>query len=641
MSGHDASFQSPPAAETLGFNADLQQLMQVLTRGHFTNTEVFLRELISEAANSLSQIQFEMLTNQDVLDAPAELAIHLALDRQSGVLTISDTGAGMTRQDMVEQLGALSKPEAVACLRLLQEHGRPSDELIGQCTLGFHAAFLVAKSITVVSRSWRPGAAAYSWSWNGGTSFTVAPVDKSERGTTVHIELQPSVTEYLDSLRLKQVVQKHSDYVPFPIYLEGNVVNRQTAIWREPPHSLSDEQYAEFYTHLTRDTNRPLLHLHVVTDVPVNLRAILYVPAQRERRGAPQPAEGGVHLYGRRVLIQERCKEVLPSYLRFVVGVVDCEDLPTTLSRQTLQNDPVLRQIRRALSHRLLKAMASMAEEQPADYLALWNEFGLFLKEGISVADPIGRAILPDLVRCHSTKAEGEDQWTSFKEYVARMPAHQKAIYYILGDSLRSAMRSPHLDYFRAHDIEVLYLVDPLDSFMTVELTHYAGKPLQNVDDANLQLPTPEPAGTAAETSAADIQLDDLVAYLSRLFSDRVVNVRLSRRLTDSPCCLVSAQTGPERDLQRVRRLLEIGYEAPKKILEINPNHSLIQAMARLLAMAPDDVLLAAAAEQMLDNAMLLEGLLSSPADMTPRIQFLTEAALRARLASQQQGRPL
>lgn len=633
MPGPDAPFQSPPAAETLGFNADLQQLIQILTRGHYTNREIFLRELIAEAANSLSQIQFEMLTNQDVIDAHAELAIRLTADKQSGVLTISDTGAGMTRQDMIEQLGAISKPEAVDCLRLLQEHGRPSDELIGQCTLGFHAAFLVAKSITVVSRAWRPSATAYRWGWNGGTSFTIEPADKPERGTTVQIELQPDAAEFLDSPRLKQVIQKHSDHIPFPIYLDGNVVNRQIAIWREPPHSLSAEQYAEFYTHLTRDTNRPLLYLHVVTDVPVNLRAILYVPAHREQRGVPQLIEGGVHLYAHRVLIQERSKEVLPSYLRFVVGVVDCEDLPATPSRQALQNDPVLRQIRRALSHRLLKALANMAEEQPADYQALWNEFGLFLKEGISVADPVGRAILPDLVRCHSTKAERDDQWVSLKEYVARMPPHQKAIYYILGDSLRSAIRSPHLDYFRAHDIEVLYLVDPLDSFMTVELTHYAGKPLQNVDDANLQLPTPEPARATAEESATSVQLDDLVEYLSRRFGDRVVSVRLSRRLIDSPCCLVSAQTGPERDLQRVRRLLEMGYETPRKILEINPKHALIQDMARLLATAPDDALLAAAAEQMFDNAMLLEGLLSSPADMTPRIQFLIEAALKARLA--------
>jgi len=633
MPGSDAPFQSPPAAETLGFNADLQQLIQVLTYAPYTSREVFLRELIAEAASSLSQMQFEMLTEQDILDAHLELAIHIAVDKETGVITVSDTGAGMTRQDLIERLGSLTKPEAVACLRLLQEHRRPSDELISQCMLGFHAAFLVARSMTVVSRTWRPGAFACSWSWTGGTSFTIAPADKPERGTSVQIELQPDAAEFLDSLRLKQVIQKHSDYIPFPIYLDGKVVNRQTAIWREPPHSLSAEQYAEFYTHLTRDTSRPLLNLHVVTDVPVNLRAILYVPARRERRGMPQPGEDGVQLYAHRVLIQEHCKEVLPSYLRFVVGVVDCEDLPATLSRQAMQNDPILRQIRRALSHRLLKALANMADEQPADYQRLWNEFGMFLKEGISVADPVGRAILPDLVRCHSTRAESEDQWVSLKEYVARMPAHQKAIYYILGDNLRSVMRSPHLDYFRAHDIEVLYLVDPLDSFMTVELTHYAGKPLQNVDDANLQLPTPEPRSETAEAPAVTAQLDDLVQYLARLLGDRVMSVRLSKRLTDSPCCLVSAQTGPERDLQRVRRLLEMGYEAPKKILEINPNHSLIQDMAHVLAVAPDDALLRAAAEQMFDNAMLLEGLLASPADMTPRIQFLIEAALKARTA--------
>jgi molecular chaperone HtpG len=639
MSAPDASAAPPCPPQALEFRAEVQQLLHILAHSLYTHQEIFLRELISNASDALNRLQFEMLTDRDVLDPEVELAIHLAVDREAGLLTVSDTGIGMTRQEMVENLGTIAHSGAAAFLRSIQDQHRAPDDIIGQFGVGFYSVFMVAEQVTVTSRSYRPNESAWTWTSRGEATYTLTPAERAGRGTTVQVKLKPDAAEFTDPWRLRQIVQTHSDYVSFPIYLDGQVINRQSAVWRQAPQTVTAEQYAEFYTHLTRDSARPLLQLHVVTDAPVNLRAILYVPSRREPAFPVARADHGLRLYSRKVLIQENCKDLLPNYLRFVVGVVDSEDLPLNISRETIQNNPVLRQIKRALSHRLLKQLLALSEEKPEAYRVFWREFGTFVKEGIATAESADQETLPNLVLCHSTRAEGDADWVSFKAYLARIAPGQKAIYYILGDTLKSAARSPHLDYFRAHALEVLYLLDPLDSFMTVTLKEYAGKPLQNVDDASLELPvTAAPEAPAPPSLPAD-ELERLIQRARQQLGDRVAGVRPSRRLIDSPCCLMSAETGPERDLQRVRRLLEQAYEVPSKILEINPGHSLIRDLAHLLAATPDDPLIGVAIEQLFDNASLLDGLLPSPADMTPRIQQLMEAAISARLGAASSGK--
>ena len=632
MSEPDASTAPPGPPQALEFQAEVQQLLHILAHSLYTHQEIFLRELISNASDALNRLQFEMLTNRDVLDPEAELAIHLAVDKEAGLLTVSDTGIGMTRQEMVENLGTIAHSGAAAFLRSIQDQHRAPDDIIGQFGVGFYSVFMVAEQVTVTSRSYRPGEPACTWASRGEASYTLAPAERAGRGTTVQVKLKPDAAEFADPWRLRQVVQTHSDYVSFPITLDGQVINRRSALWRQSPQTVTDEQYAEFYTHLTRDTDRPLLHLHVVTDAPVDLRAILFVPSRREPAFPAVRADHGLHLYSRKVLIQENCKDLLPSYLRFVVGVVDSEDLPLNISREAIQNNPALRQIRRVLSHRLLRQLLALPEENAEAYRAFWREFGMFIKEGIATGESADQELLPELVRCHSTRAEGDADWVSFKEYLARMAPGQKAIYYILGDTLKSAARSPHLDVFRAHGLEVLYLLDPLDSFMTLTLKEYAGKPLQNVDDASLELPTAAAPEAPAPPPLPEGELERLMQRVKEQLGERVAGVRPSKRLIGSPCCLTSAETGPERDLQRVRRLFEQGYEVPSKILELNPGHSLIQDLARLAAAAPDDALVGLAIEQLFDTASLLDGMLPSPADLAPRIQQLMEAAIAARL---------
>jgi molecular chaperone HtpG len=608
--------------------------LHILAHSLYTSREIFLRELISNASDALNRLQFEMLTNAHVFQPAAELAIHIDVDEQARTLTVSDSGIGMTREELIENLGTIAHSGAMAFLQRVQDERIPADEIIGRFGVGFYSVFMVADQVTVTSHSYRPDAAAWSWSSGGDNTYTLAPADRPQRGTTVEIRLKEDAGEFAHAWRLEQIVKKYSDYVSFPIYVGDKAANRQTALWRQSPREVEDEQYDEFYKQLTLDFERPLLHVHMVADAPANVRSVLFVPSRGER-GMFQLRTGyGLKLYSRKVLIQEYNKDLLPNHFRFVEGVVDSEDIPLNISRETVQSNPMMRQMRRALTNRLVKELATLAGDRPDDYRTFWREFGAFLKEGVAT-DAGSHDSLRDLLRFHSSRADGDDDLVSLREYVSRMQEDQKPIYYLLGDDLASVKRSPHLDYFRTHDIEVLYLVSPLDGFMVLALKEYDGHPLQNVDDAGLDLPEVGAGGEAGpgETLPGP-DFDRLVERFRSVLGNRVTDVRESKLLTDSACRLVSPAGSPDRDLQRVRRLVERDYELPRKILELNRRHSLIQNLARLVSAHPDEQLVEVAIQQLFDNALLLEGLHPNPADMTSRIDTLMEAAVAARAQS-------
>lgn len=623
----------PPSQESMEFRAEVQQLLHILAHSLYTDREIFLRELISNASDALHRIQFEMLTNRDVLEPEAELSIRIEADEEAKTISISDTGIGMTRDELIENLGTIAHSGAMAFLQRVRDEKLPADEIIGQFGVGFYSVFMVAEEVTVTSRAYHPDAEAWSWRSQGDNTYILSPADKTERGTSVRIKLKEDAAEFASPWRLEQIVKKHSDYVSFPIYVGDNVANRQVALWRQSPREVEAEQYVEFYKQLTLDFEKPLLHIHLVADAPVNLRSILYVPARRERGILHLRTDLGLKLYSRKVLIQEYNKDLLPNHFRFVEGVVDSEDLPLNISRETVQSNPMMRQIRRALTNRLVKELSTMAEERPDEYKTFWREFGPFIKEGIAT-DVASHESLRDLLRFHSSKAGDENGLVSLREYVSGMKEEQKAIYYALGDDLTSVAYSPHLDYFRANDIEVLYLVDPLDSFMTLALKEYDGKPLKNVDDADLDLPeTGTPEAEAIETLPQP-DFERLVERFKSVLGDQVADVRGSKRLIESPCRLVSPEGSPDHNLQRVRRWLEQEYEIPKMVLELNRGHPIIQHLAGALANSPDEALINVTVQQLFDNALLLEGLHPNPADMTPRIQALMEAAMASRARS-------
>lgn len=611
--------------ESLQFKAEVRQLLNILAHSLYTEREIFLRELLSNASDALHRLQFEMLTNREVLDPEAELAITLDFDADARTLTIADTGIGMTREELIENLGTIAHSGAMAFLQQLESGQRPSD-IIGQFGVGFYAVFMVADEVRVTSRSYRPEAEAWTWTSTGENAYTLEPAIKPDRGTVIEVKLKEDAAEFASAWRLEQIVKKHSNYIAFPIKLQGRRINEQIALWRQTPSTLTETEYTDFYRQLTLDPDAPLLHEHLVTDAPVNVRSILYVPRRREQGPFRLRTEHGLRLYSRKVLIQEYNKELLPEYLRFVVGVVDSEDLPLNISRETVQNNRAVHQIQRALTKRLLKELRELAEHHPDDYAQFWREFGMFLKEGVATSFGEHEELLP-LLRFPSSKAEG---LVSLAEYVSRMPESQNAIYYILGDTAASVASSPHLDTFRALGLEVLYLVDPLDGFMLQTLREFEGKPLQNVDDPTLELPAAPEAEAELPATVPQPDFERVLARFKAVLGERITDVRESKLLRDNPCRLVTAESGPERELQRVRRLLEENFTAPPKILELNRAHPLIRNLAaRLDAPAINDALIDATIEQLFANLLLLEGLLPNPAEMIPRIQQLLEAATR------------
>ena len=654
----DANAQTTQQPESLEYRTEVKQLLDILAHSLYTDREIFLRELISNASDALNRLQFETLTNQDVVDSHAELAIWLEADKEAKTLVLRDSGIGMNREELIANLGTIAHSGAKSFLQNAEKGQSSVEEIIGQFGVGFYSVFMVAEKVRVVSRSYRAEEQAWAWTSTGDSSFTLEPVDEARRGTTIEIELKEDAAEFANDWRIEQIVKKHSDYVSFPIYLieteedvadedvaeenaaegspeakEPRIINRRTALWRQSSSKVEAAEYNDFYKQLTFDSNDPLLHVHMVADAPVNVRTVLYLPAKRERSMLQQRPEQGLRLYSRKILIQNNSKDLLPDHYRFVEGVVDSDDLPLNVSREMVQSNPVMRQLKRALTNRLNRAIKEMADEQPEKYVNFWEEFGVFIKEGVAT-DYTNQEELMGLLRFRSTKSDGK--WISLAEYEGRMKADQAAIYFVLGEDLKSAARSPHLDYFRKHEIEVLYLVDPIDGWTMAMLREANGKPLRNIDDAGLELPQDETPTSDEDTPALEqSSFDKLVARAKQVLGEEVRDVQEGKQLVDSPVRLVSPADSMDRDLQRVLRLTEEGYETPKKILELNRRHPMILNLGKMVEGERDAALVDASLHQLFDNAMLLEGLHANPVDMVERIQLLMAEAVAARAKSE------
>lgn len=631
------------------FRAEIQQLLNILVHSLYTDKEIFLRELLSNASDALNRIKFEMLTNRNVLDEGAELAVYLEADEATRTLVIRDTGVGMTQEEMAENLGTIARSGAKGFLKAMEEAGQKGQgitaDIIGQFGVGFYSVFMVAEQVTVTSRSYRPEAEAAVWSSTGEGAYTIGPAEKTERGTTIVVKLKEEAKEFAKNYRLRQIVKNHSDFVAFPIYLkeekpaekEGEPattefvqINEQTAIWRQSPREVDEEKYKNFYRQFTLDFGEPLLRIHTSADAPVQLYALIFVPSKKDYKLFGAKEDYGLKLYARKVLIRENFKELLPNYLRFIEGVVDSEDLPLNVSRESVQATPLLEKIKSILVRRIAGELEKLAEEKPHIYKTFWREFGGFLKEGLAT-DPDSKGKFTDLLRFQSSRSENADDLISLTQYAGRMKPDQSEIYYIIGDDFNVISRSPHLEYFKKNDIEVLYLTDPLDSFMLISLTEYNGKPLKNIDDAGLDLPETEKSEPKAEAEEK-ISKDDfekLVARFKEVLGDQVEDVRESKILTDSPYRLVNPANAVNTNMQRVQRLLGKDYQVPKKILEINRQSEFIKNLSARLSANAEDPLLNLLIEQSFANALVIEGLHPNPADMIPRLQQVMNEAAR------------
>ena len=605
--------------QEISFKAETRQLLNILIHSLYSEREVFLRELISNASDSLTRLNFEMLTNRDILDPETELGIWINLDAENKILTIRDTGIGMTREELIENLGTIAHSGAKAFLDAATQGQKLTADIIGQFGVGFYSAFMVADWITVTSRSYKIDAQAASWHSTGSDTYTVDPSDKADRGTLVTIKLKEDASEFLEEYRISSIVKKHSDYIPYPIYLgaENKQINRQTAIWRQMPHQVEQGIYDDFYKQFTLESEAPLLKLHLNIDAPVQLYAILFVPGSHEKGILSLRRQDGLKLYARKVLIQEYCKDLLPEFFRFVQGVVDSEDLPLNISRETIQSNRVMQQIKKVVTSKLIDQLKTTATEKPDDYKKFWNEYGMFIKEGIATSYEHYDALVP-LLRFRT--AEHAESLTSLDDYVKGMKPGQDKIYYILGEDEKSVLASPHLEIIRHNNMDALLLTDVIDTFMIMHMEKYLDYQLVNAASSDLSLPQKD-----AEEEQKPEENQVIVDRFKQQLGDRVMDVRTTGRLVESPARLVDQGGSSAAEMQRAYRLLNKEFEMPKKVLEINPKHAIIQ---RLEKRPVDDPMAQEMIEQIFDNCLLVEGLHPNPASMIARIQKFMEASL-------------
>jgi molecular chaperone HtpG len=610
--------------QPIPFKAETKQLLDILIHSLYTEREIFLRELISNASDALARLDFIMLTNRDVLDPEVPPEIRIRTDKDQNLLVIEDTGDGMTREELRDNLGTIARSGAKAFVEAAKQSEGNLTDIIGQFGVGFYSAFMVAESIRVVSRSYQKDAEAAAWIASGEDTFFLEDADRERRGTEVQITLKEDAKEFLEESRLKQVIKRHSDFIQYPIYVGDaeEPVNHQTALWRQNPREIEEDAYQEFYKQLTLDFTDPLAHEHMVVDAPAQMYALLFIPKDPKNLVFSPRKEPGLKLYARKVLIKEFCTDLLPQYLNFIDGVVDSEDLPLNVSRESVQSNRVMALLARLVTGKALDMLKELSENSPEDYAEFWKVYGQYLKEGVAIEQDKPEKLFP-LLRFHTSK--DLTGWTSLDQYLERADSDQEEIYYFLGEDPGAVKYSPHMEGFRKADIEVLVLTDPVDPFMLMQLESYKDHKLVNITNADL----PDKGADEEKEEEAPVLAQDAISALSKRFKDllgdRVSEVRTTNRLTDSPARLVDPEGAPEQSVQRVYQMMDKNFELPKKVLELNPRHKIIQGLAKL----PDgDQKFNLIAEQIYENTLLIEGLHPDPVSMVGRIQDLIANAL-------------
>ncbi len=624
--------------ERYTFQADVHRVLDIVINSLYQHRDIFLRELISNAADALHKLQFQKINNVDIHDPEAELKIIVEVDEEQKIITVKDTGIGMTKDELRENLGTIAQSGTLRFLEEIKKHGTEASipELIGQFGVGFYSIFMVAKEVTVRSRSYKKDEPAHEWVSQGTESFIIRPTEKDDRGTEVIIKLKDDAEEFADKSTIRQIIKKYSDYVPFPIELDGEVTNQQTSLWRKSPSEVEEEEYEKFYQYVSNSFDKPLHVIHYSVDAPLQLNCLLYIPSFRKNILLIPESEWGVRLYSRNVLIQERSKEVLPSYFRFIEGVVDSEDLPLNVSRETVQVSRVVASIKKTLTNKLLKELDKIARSDQEKYAKFWKEFGIFIKDGV-INDEKNREKLIKLLRFKTNKTK-DDEIISLDEYLKRKPEDQDAIYYLIADDLTMARNSPHLEYYEEKGWEVLFLIEPVvDSFLLMHVRSYKDVPLKAIDvtDEPITEESEDEDSEKDQEKSGDDGVDEdirpsfkkLRERVKEVLGDKILEVRASTKLRGSPCRL-TAREGFGAQFQRIYRYMTENIVAPPKVLELNPHHPIIEKLEFLVEAEPENELINKIIWQLFENSLLLDGNLQQPTSMIPRINEIILAAL-------------
>jgi TNF receptor-associated protein 1 len=608
------------APQTFEFQAEIKQLLDIVIHSLYTEKEIFVRELVSNASDALEKERHLQLTEKAVYDDKLELEINITTDDKAKTFTIQDFGVGMTQPELVENLGTIAHSGSKAFVKALGEGDQKAAGLIGQFGVGFYSAFMVAKSVKVYTHSWRESEPGLLWTSDGSGSFAIEESAGERRGCKIVVELKDECSEFSQEWRVREIIEKYSAFVSFPINLNGKRINTVQALWLRGKSEIKEEEYDEFYKFQAHDTEKPRLRLHFSADAPLSINALLFVPKDNTEKMGLSRLEPAVALYCRKVLIDARPKDLLPEWLRFVKGVVDSEDLPLNISRETMQDRSLVEKLNRVITKRFLKFLEEEAKNRPEAYAEFYKEFGVFLKEGAAL-DFTHKDALTKLLRFESSLTD-KGKTTSLADCVSRMGADQKELYYLVGPNREAIEAGPYLEGFRARNLEVLFCYETVDEYVMNNVREFEGKKLTAADHADVKLseqPAPGGALGADETKA-------LVAWLKGHLDARVTDVRASDRLVDSPALALNADKFSSPHMRRLMRAMnKDGEQQPLRVnLEINPGHAVIKRLSELTASAPEKAALVA--EQILDNALISAGLLDDASGMVKRLYKILES---------------
>ncbi len=616
--------------ETKQFQAETRKVLDIVINSLYTERDIFVRELVSNAADALEKFRHQSLVEKIEFDAHVPLEITIDCDDKKHTLTLTDSGIGMTREELETNLGTIAHSGSQHFFEQLAEAAKKDVNLIGQFGVGFYSAFMAAKKVRVQTRSWN-GEEGFEWASDGGGTYTISPCPGLHRGTKIILELKDDAQTYASKFTIERIIQQYSTFVPFPVKVEGKTVNTVQAIWSRSKSEITEEEYTEFYKFIGNAADEPMFRLHFSADAPLSINALVYVPKENFEvlgMGRMQP---GVNLYCQKVLIDQHSENILPEWLRFLKGVVDSEDLPLNISRQSLQDNALVSKLRKVLTKRFIKFLGEEAERDPGKYLEFWKTFGIFIKEGVT-SDYEHRNELGKLLRFESSASE-PGTMISLDDYVGRMREGQDKIYYINGPSRVAVEYGPYVEMFKKRGVEIFYTLEPIDDFVLNHLSEYDGKKLVSADRADLHLPESTESTTEPENKEGGESLDEgvvkqLCLWMKEILGERVQEVKASSRLVDSPAMIVNVDGFMTSSMERVLKASgqnEAFGMGMKKDMEINAASPLIKKLASLRE--SDAPFAGDVVEQLYDNAMIQAGLVIDPMEMVRRNYRILERA--------------
>ncbi len=618
--------------ESFEFQAEIKKLLNILSHSLYTHKEVFLRELISNASDALTKMRFFSLSDQEYEGKDLPLEINIDIDEKNKTLTIRDTGIGMTKDEIIKNIGTIAKSGSLEFIANLSEQAKKDSSIIGQFGVGFYSVFMVADEVKVRTKSYRKDEPAFEWRSDGTGKYFLHSIEKETRGTEIVVHLKDEEKEYTEKSRIQSIIKKYSNFVSFPIMVCGERANQITAIWKEPKKDIKEEQYNEFYKFISNTEESPLFRLHTSAEAPIQFYSILYCPSTNYEIYGFKKLDHGIQLYSNKILIQPDCKTLLPEYMRFIRGVVDSADIPLNISRETFQDNRIIHKMKSILVKQLLTLMQNLARDEKEKYETFWRQFGRILKEGVHL-DFENRDTLAQLMRFNSSTCSDSQGLVSLKEYVDRMKPDQKEIYYITAVNRETMEKSPYLEIFHKKGIEVLYLTDPHDEFLLSGLIEFEKKPIRSADQANLDL-LKDTDKKIVDTSEEPQNYEEIFKHLLKTMrvtlADKVLDVRESQRLSESPCCLVNPDGVPSVHVQKLIQMVDKEYKASKKIMEINRKNRMIQNLARMNENPSYQSLIEKIVHQLFENALMQDGIVFDPLAMVPRLNDLMEELTKA-----------